>query len=279
MIEIGKNSQEYEHEVQRPTDPIPHTSQEDGMILFRNLPQDLPIFICTGYTDMRKSIAGLGKILEEDYETDPRSRCLTLFCGRQPNRFKAFLYDGDGYCLMTKYLSSGRLTWPRNGGRTDGEMWWISQQQFIGLMEGKAVREGDIDGDEDVPEPSINTEKLTLFNHIMKNNLLPGGIFLRTGFTDLRKSVKGLSSIIDEYEVGPQSGTSCCVFMGRRMNRLKALFYDGNGFMLISKALDSGSYIWPKGEGELWKIAYSQAYDFLTGKAIDQDRVLRVIRR
>lgn len=261
----------------RASDDVSLTSQTGGTILFRNLPDDLPVFACTGYTDLRKSIAGLEKIVEVDFETTPYARCLTFFCGRSAKRFKALMYDGDGYCLLTKYLSSGRLSWPRNGGRTDGEMWWLDNQQFIDLMSGLPIDEKDDDGNNDVPEPSINTERLTLFNHIMRNNAMPGGIYLCSGFTDLRKSVNGLSALVEEFGFDLQTDASCFIFMGRRADRLKALFYDGDGFVIVSKTIDSGKYAWPQNEGELWKLAYSQAYDFLSGETLNRERVLRVL--
>ena len=271
-----KDSNASEKDPTRTSGDTTYTSKPGGTILFRNLPDDLPVFACTGHTDLRKSIAGLETILEEDYETTPHARCLTFFCGRSADRFKALMYDGDGYCLLTKYLSSGRFTWPQNG-EEDGEMWWLDSQQFTDLMNGLPIDEEDDDGDDDIPEPSINMEKLTLFNHIMRNNAMPGGIYLCSGFTDLRKSVKGLSALVEEFGFDLQSDSSCFIFMGRKADRLKALFYDGDGLVIISKKIDSGKYIWPKDENELWKLAYSQAYDFLSGETLTKERALRIL--
>ncbi len=248
-------------------------------IILREFPSDLPIFLCTGYTDLRKAIVGLGIILEEDYEMDSRSRCLTLFCGRRADRFKILFFDGDGHCLLAKYFTSKRLRWPRNGGRTDGEMWYITEKQFLGLMDGKEIREDDIAEDESILEPVVNNDKLTLLKHIIRRNSIPGGFFICTGYTDMRRSIKHLASIAEDYGLNPQNGRTCFLFCGKQSDRIKALFYDGDGFLIINKKLDTGRYQWPREKDELWLVVYSQIQRLLSGETISRDQVIQIIRK
>ena len=71
-------------------------------------------------------------------------------------------------------------------------------------------------------------------------------IYLCTGHTDMRKGVNGLSilaqSVIsDNLETG-----ALFVFRGKRADKVKILWWDGQGFCLYYKCLDSGKFTWPK---------------------------------
>ena len=90
------------------------------------------IYLVCGYTDLRKSIDGLCAV-----------NALFLFCGRQCDRFKALLWEGDGYVLIYKRLdATGRYRWPRSNQEAKSLTW----QQFDWLMSGidieqpKAIR-------------------------------------------------------------------------------------------------------------------------------------------
>jgi transposase len=101
------------------------------------------IYLVCGYTDLRKSIDGLCAVVEEVVKQDPESNALFLFCGRQCDRFKALLWEGDGYVLIYKRLdAAGRYRWPRSSQEAKSLTW----QQFDWLMSGidieqpKAIR-------------------------------------------------------------------------------------------------------------------------------------------
>lgn len=53
------------------------------------------IYIVCGHTDMRKSIDGLASIVQEQFELNIFSDSLFLFCGRNRNRLKALLWEGE----------------------------------------------------------------------------------------------------------------------------------------------------------------------------------------
>ena len=55
------------------------------------------IYIACGYTDMRKAIDGLSAIVQNNFQLDPFSNSLFLFCGRKCNRMKALYWEGDGF--------------------------------------------------------------------------------------------------------------------------------------------------------------------------------------
>lgn len=90
------------------------------------------IYIACGYTDMRKSIDGLAAIVQQQFRMNPFSPALFLFCGKRRDRFKALLWEGDGFMLFYKRLENGTFRWPRSQEEIKPVTW----QQFRWLMEG-----------------------------------------------------------------------------------------------------------------------------------------------
>ncbi|WP_408606858.1 IS66 family insertion sequence element accessory protein TnpB [Maledivibacter halophilus] len=43
---------------------------------------------------------------------------------------------------------------------------------------------------------------------------------------------------------------------GQRRERMKALFWEGDGFLLLYKRLENGAFQWPKTTGEIREITY-----------------------
>ena len=95
------------------------------------------VYLACGDTDMRKSIAGLSAIVEQQFQMDLFSRALFLFCGRRADRIKGLLWEGDGFLLLYKRLEDGRFQWPRDAS----EARRITPQQLRWLMEGLSIEQ------------------------------------------------------------------------------------------------------------------------------------------
>ena len=95
------------------------------------------IYIACGYTDLRRGIDGLAEIVEREFQLDPFSDSLFLFCGRRKDRIKALYWEGDGFVLLYKRLEQGSFQWPRN----EGEVKALTPQQYRWLMEGLKVEQ------------------------------------------------------------------------------------------------------------------------------------------
>ena len=89
-------------------------------------------------------------------------------------------------------------------------------------------------------------------------------IFLAPGFTDMRKSVNGLSIIVDEYGLDPFSG-SLFVFCNRKRDKLKILYWDRNGFCLWYKRLEKHCFKWPCSAAEVQEIERHELEWLLAG--------------
>jgi transposase len=67
-------------------------------------------------------------------------------------------------------------------------------------------------------------------------------IYLHTQPTDLRKGADGLCGIVrGEFQGDPQDG-SVFLFFNRRRDRVKLLHWDGTGYWVYYKTLESGTF-------------------------------------
>ena len=72
-------------------------------------------------------------------------------------------------------------------------------------------------------------------------NDLPCGtqVYLVTGYTDLRRSIDGLAAIVQgQLQLDPFC-KGLFLFCGRRCDRIKGLLWEGDGFLLLYKRLNS----------------------------------------
>lgn len=91
-------------------------------------------------------------------------------------------------------------------------------------------------------------------------------IYLATGHTDMRKGVHSLSHLAGSVLSEDFCTGALFVFRGKRSDRLKILWYDGQGFCMYYKLLDQGKFTWPKSEGcKSVSITSAQLYMLLEG--------------
>jgi len=99
----------------------------------------------------------------------------------------------------------------------------------------------------------------------------PGmNVYLALGNTDMRKSINGLSILVEgKMELDPFSG-HLFVFCNRRRNMLKILYWDRNGFCLWHKRLEKDRFRWPELESEVFKIGPRELIWLIDGLEIYQ---------
>lgn len=95
------------------------------------------IYMACGYTDLRRGIDGLSNIVAEQFQLDPFTNTLFLFCGRRRDRLKALYWEGNGFVLLYKRLENGSFQWPRTGEEAQS----LTPQQYRWLMEGLHVEQ------------------------------------------------------------------------------------------------------------------------------------------
>jgi transposase len=71
-------------------------------------------------------------------------------------------------------------------------------------------------------------------------------VWLAAGVTDLRKGFDGLAALVQlQLAEDPFSG-HLFVFRGRAGDRIKVLWWDGDGLCLFTKRLERGRFVWPQ---------------------------------
>ena len=82
------------------------------------------VYIACGYTDLRKGIDGLAAMVQQQFQLDPFTNTLFLFCGRRRDRIKALYRDADGFVLIYKKLTvHGGYQWPRKQSEVRNLTW------------------------------------------------------------------------------------------------------------------------------------------------------------
>lgn len=84
-------------------------------------------------------------------------------------------------------------------------------------------------------------------------------IYLACGYTDLRRGIDGLAGIIKfQFDLDPFDRDTIFLFCGKRCDRIKALVWEGDGFLLLYKRLNIGAFSWPRSVNEAVEITQDQ---------------------
>jgi transposase len=101
-------------------------------------------------------------------------------------------------------------------------------------------------------------------------------IWLACGVTDLRNGFDGLAGLVQtRLSEDPFSG-QLFVFRGRRGDRVKILWFDGDGLCLFAKRLECGKFVWPQATSGTVHLSSAQLSMLLEG--IDWRRPQRTQR-
>ena len=81
------------------------------------------ILVAVEPADFRRGIDGLARLCREVLEADPFSGTVFVFRNRRATSVKVLAYDGQGFWLAQKRLSTGRFRfWPRGAGSGSAAM-------------------------------------------------------------------------------------------------------------------------------------------------------------
>lgn len=105
-------------------------------------------------------------------------------------------------------------------------------------------------------------------------------IYLVCGYTDMRKSIDGLRAIVEGTLKLDSKDHSLFLFCGRRCDRIKALIWEGDGYVLLYKRLDvvKGRYRWPRDKNEARNLTWQQFDWLMSGIDIEQPTAIRIKR-
>ena len=88
-------------------------------------------------------------------------------------------------------------------------------------------------------------------------------IYLAAGYTDLRRGMDGLATIIRfRFQLGPYDKNTLFLFCGKKTDRIKGLLWEGDGFLLLYKRLSNGAFNWPRSVEEALEISPEQYTEY-----------------
>ena len=86
---------------------------------------------------------------------------------------------------------------------------------------------------------------------MLVNYHAPRYVYIVCGNTDLRKGIDTLAILIADNFGLDFYDNSLFLFCGRRNNRFKALYWNGEGLILLYKRFDNGCLTWPRTSEEV----------------------------
>lgn len=111
---------------------------------------------------------------------------------------------------------------------------------------------------------------------MLRETAIPN-IYVICGYTDMRKGQAGLIQIIQgTYDLDPYS-ESLFLFCGRNARKIKGLCWEGDGFLLLSKALNCKDcrFQWPRTAEEARLLTKDQFIWLMQGLAIEQPKAIK----
>ncbi|MDR3000819.1 MAG: IS66 family insertion sequence element accessory protein TnpB [Fibromonadaceae bacterium] len=100
------------------------------------------------------------------------------------------------------------------------------------------------------------------------------GIYIACVAVDFRKSIDGLAHMVKQELKMDPFGNYLFLFCNRSRNKIKALFWDKNGFFLGYKRLDGAGakFVWPRNTEAARNISIAQLEQLLMGMSVDPPR-------
>jgi transposase len=111
------------------------------------------------------------------------------------------------------------------------------------------------------------------------NSIPAENIFIACGYVDMRRSIDGLAAMVKQVFKMEPCSRNLYLFCGRRSDRIKALWWENDGFVLLYKRLECGRYQWPRNASEARAITPQQLRWLLEGLSIDQPRAVKKVER
>lgn len=106
----------------------------------------------------------------------------------------------------------------------------------------------------------------------------PEKVYVVCGYTDLRRGIDGLTAQIEQEFGLNLFDKALFLFCGRRTDRIKAIYWDENGIVLLYKRLEGGNHFqWPRTESEAKEITAQQYRWLMEGLKLEQPKANKAV--
>jgi transposase len=90
-------------------------------------------------------------------------------------------------------------------------------------------------------------------------------VWLAAGVNDMRKGFDGLAALVQSQLAENAFSGHVFVFRGRRSDKIKLLWWGGDGLCLFAKRLERGRFIWPQADSGTVHLTTAQLSMLLEG--------------
>ena len=102
-------------------------------------------------------------------------------------------------------------------------------------------------------------------------------VYVACGYTDLRRGIDGLAGMVQSQFCLDPFQNALFLFCGRRRDRIKGLYWEGDGFVLLYKRLESGSFQWPRTGKEARQLTAQQYRWLMEGLDVEQPKAHKAV--
>ena len=102
-------------------------------------------------------------------------------------------------------------------------------------------------------------------------------VYIVCGYTDMRRSIDGLCALVEgQLHMNPRR-SALYLFCGKRCDRIKALLWEGDGFLLHYKRMEAqGRFRWPRNQQEVRQLTWQQFDWLMSGLEIEQPKAFKL---
>lgn len=101
-------------------------------------------------------------------------------------------------------------------------------------------------------------------------------LYIVTGYTDMRKSIDGLCTIVEQQLHMDPRCSALYLFCGKRCDQVKVLLWETDGFVLLYKRIEvQGRFRWPRSSQDVRQLTWQQFDWLMSGLEIEQPKAFK----
>ena len=104
-------------------------------------------------------------------------------------------------------------------------------------------------------------------------------VYIVCGYTDLRSGMDRLAAVIEaKTGTSPYVPGALYLFCGRRLDRIKGLVWEGDGWLLLYKRLSESQFQWPRNAEEVQALTQQQFRWLMEGLTVTPKKAIKPVK-